>query len=197
MARRLSPLTSRPQIASAILSPQSDGRPLLTPAARRAALARSRKWRDARERGSQRFYRMIDGAGAISLAATRVGSPVEPASKPPRVMPARNTISIVAMTAPARGGAPLIARSCFSKSSWSCWSIGRNSRNGKMSEGNPRECVAVPLPRVEVSPRFASQQPVCDAQVSVGERAGVGYALLRTAIDGEAEIAKLPVLLHA
>src|SRR5271169_1733237 len=34
-----------------------------------------------KERESQRFYRMIDGAGAISLAATRVGSPVEPASK--------------------------------------------------------------------------------------------------------------------
>ena len=67
--------------------------------------------------GTQRFYRTIDGAGAISLAATRVGSPVEPASKPLRVMPARNTISIVTMIAPARGGAPLIARSCFSKSS--------------------------------------------------------------------------------
>jgi hypothetical protein len=121
------------------------------------------------------FYRMIDGAGAKSLAATRVGSPVEPVSKPPRVMPARNAISIVTMIAPERGGAPLIARSCFSKSSWSCWSIGRHTFS-RVAFGQSVAGVSVPLPRVEVSPRFASQQFVCDAQVSVGDALAVSIA---------------------
>jgi hypothetical protein len=48
------------------------------------------------------------------LAAARVGSLLELVSNPPRAMPAKNAISIVTMIAPARGGVPLIARSCFS-----------------------------------------------------------------------------------
>jgi hypothetical protein len=52
---------------------------------------------------------MIDGAGATSLAATRVGSLVGPASKLPRVMPATNAISIVTMITPARGGVRAVA----------------------------------------------------------------------------------------
>jgi hypothetical protein len=46
---------------------------------------------------------------ATPLAATRVGSLVGPASKLPRAMPMKNTISTVTMITPPRCGTLLIA----------------------------------------------------------------------------------------
>jgi hypothetical protein len=69
--------------------------------------------------------------------ATRVSSLVEPASKPPRVTPARRVISITTMITPSRGGWPFMRVVASPKVPGRAGPFVESPATGKMSETEP------------------------------------------------------------